>query len=33
MSLLAKNQLRYNVMIQEVSSEIKKARTAIGGRV
>lgn len=33
MSLLAKNQLRYNVMIQEVSGEIKKARTAIGGRV
>lgn len=33
MSLLAKNQLRYNVMIQEVNSEIKKARTAIGGRV
>lgn len=32
MSLMAKNQLRYNVMIQEVSNEIKKARTAIGGR-
>ncbi|NHN28389.1 flagellar basal body rod protein FlgB [Paenibacillus agricola] len=32
MSLLAKNQLRYNVMIQQVSSEIKKARMAIQGR-
>jgi flagellar basal-body rod protein FlgB len=32
MSLLAKNQLRYNVMIQQVSSEIKKTRTAIQGR-
>jgi flagellar basal-body rod protein FlgB len=32
MSLMAKNQLRYNVMIQQVNSEIKKARTAIEGR-
>ncbi|MCS7461902.1 flagellar basal body rod protein FlgB [Paenibacillus doosanensis] len=32
MSLMAKNQLRYNVMVQQVNSEIKKARTAIGGR-
>ncbi|OXM84662.1 flagellar basal body rod protein FlgB [Paenibacillus rigui] len=32
MSLMAKNQLRYNVMIQEVSGDIKKARIAIGGR-
>jgi flagellar basal-body rod protein FlgB len=32
MSLMAKNQLRYNVMVQQVSSEIKKARTAIEGR-
>ncbi|MFH5183165.1 flagellar basal body rod protein FlgB [Paenibacillus sp. TAB 01] len=32
MSLMAKNQLRYNVMIQEVNGDIKKMRTAIGGR-
>jgi flagellar basal-body rod protein FlgB len=32
MSLMAKNQLRYNVMIQQVSSDIKKVRTAIEGR-
>ncbi|MFE5319608.1 flagellar basal body rod protein FlgB [Paenibacillus sp. NPDC056579] len=32
MSLLAKNQLRYNVMAQQVSSEIKKSRIAIEGR-
>jgi flagellar basal-body rod protein FlgB len=32
MSLMAKNQLRYNVMVSQVSSEIKKARTAIQGR-
>jgi flagellar basal-body rod protein FlgB len=32
MSLMAKNQLRYNVMVQQVSSEIKKTRTAMGGR-
>ncbi|UUZ85920.1 flagellar basal body rod protein FlgB [Paenibacillus sp. P26] len=32
MSLMAKNQLRYNVLIQEVSNQIKQARTAIGGR-
>jgi flagellar basal-body rod protein FlgB len=32
MSLMAKNQLRYNVMVQQLNSEIKKAHTAIGGR-
>jgi flagellar basal-body rod protein FlgB len=32
MSLMAKNQLRYNVLVQQVNSEIKKAHTAIGGR-
>lgn len=32
MSLMAKNQLRYNTMIQQVSSEVKKIRTAIDGR-
>ncbi|GLI07075.1 flagellar basal body rod protein FlgB [Paenibacillus tyrfis] len=33
MALMAKNQLRYNVMVQQVSGDIKKIRTAIGGRV
>ncbi|TVY10660.1 flagellar basal body rod protein FlgB [Paenibacillus cremeus] len=33
MSLMAKNQLRYNVMVQQVNAEVKKLRTAIGGRV
>jgi flagellar basal-body rod protein FlgB len=32
MSLMAKNQLRYNVMVQQANGEIKKLRTAIGGR-
>ncbi|CAG7603138.1 Flagellar basal body rod protein FlgB [Paenibacillus solanacearum] len=32
MSLMAKNQLRYNVMVQQVNGEIKKLRTAINGR-
>ncbi|AEI44347.1 flagellar basal body rod protein FlgB [Paenibacillus mucilaginosus] len=32
MALMAKNQLRYNVMVQQVNGEIKKLRTAIGGR-
>ncbi|MEI7027339.1 flagellar basal body rod protein FlgB [Paenibacillus sp. y28] len=32
MSLLAKNQLRYNVLIQQENNEFKKIRTAIGGR-
>jgi flagellar basal-body rod protein FlgB len=29
MSLLAKNQLRYNVMIQQANNEIRQVRTAI----
>jgi flagellar basal-body rod protein FlgB len=32
MSLLAKNQLRYNVFIQQVSHDIRMMRTAIEGR-
>ncbi|MGG2199641.1 MULTISPECIES: flagellar basal body rod protein FlgB [Paenibacillus] len=32
MALMAKNQLRYNTMVQQVSADIKKVRTAIGGR-
>lgn len=32
MSLMAKNQLRYNTIVQQVNSEIHKVRTAIGGR-
>lgn len=32
MAQLAKNQLRYNVMIQQANNEIKHLRTAIGGR-
>lgn len=32
MSLLAKNQLRYNVIVQQVNHEIKQLRTAIEGR-
>lgn len=32
MSLMAKNQLRYNVLIQQVNHELKKLRTAIQGR-
>lgn len=30
MALMAKNQLRYNTMVQQVNSEINKVRTAIG---
>jgi flagellar basal-body rod protein FlgB len=32
MSLLAKNQLRYNVMIQQANHELKQFRTALEGR-
>jgi flagellar basal-body rod protein FlgB len=32
MSLMAKNQLKYNVLIQQMNSEFKKMHTAIGGR-
>ncbi|TBL77722.1 flagellar basal body rod protein FlgB [Paenibacillus thalictri] len=32
MSLMAKNQLRYNVVVQELNSELKRVRTAIEGR-
>ncbi|MDF2924730.1 MAG: flagellar basal-body rod protein FlgB [Paenibacillaceae bacterium] len=32
MSLLAKNQLRYNVIAQQVSHDIRNLKTAIGGR-
>lgn len=32
MSLMAKNQLRYNVLVQQMNSEFKKMRTAIEGR-
>lgn len=32
MALLAKNQLRYDVMIQQVNHDIKQMRTAIGGK-
>lgn len=32
MALLAKNQLRYNTMAQQVNNELKKLRTVIGGR-
>jgi len=32
MALLAKNQLRYNVLVQQVNADIKKARMAIEGR-
>ncbi|UJF35337.1 flagellar basal body rod protein FlgB [Paenibacillus hexagrammi] len=31
MSLMAKNQLRYNTMVQQMNSEFKKMRTVIGG--
>ncbi|WNQ13727.1 flagellar basal body rod protein FlgB [Paenibacillus aurantius] len=31
MSLLAKNQLRYNVMIQQMNTEFKHFRTALNG--
>lgn len=32
MSLLAKNQLRYNVVAQQVTHDIRNLRTAIGGK-
>ncbi|OCT13822.1 flagellar basal-body rod protein FlgB [Paenibacillus pectinilyticus] len=32
MSLMAKNQLKYNAMIQQMNSEFKKMRTVIGGK-
>ncbi|NEW05539.1 flagellar basal body rod protein FlgB [Paenibacillus sp. SYP-B3998] len=32
MSLMAKNQLKYNTMIQQMNSEFKKFRTVLGGK-
>ena len=32
MSLLAANQLRYNVLVQELNNEIRRVRTSIDGR-
>lgn len=32
MSLMAKNQLKYNAMIQQMNSEFKKMHTVIGGK-
>ncbi|MNN77397.1 flagellar basal body rod protein FlgB [compost metagenome] len=32
MSLVAKNQLRYNVVAQQVTHDIRNIRTVIGGR-
>ncbi|UKS29894.1 flagellar basal body rod protein FlgB [Paenibacillus sp. HWE-109] len=32
MSLMAKNQLKYNTMIQQMNSEFKKMRTVLGGK-
>jgi flagellar basal-body rod protein FlgB len=32
MSLMAKNQLRYNVLVQQINSEFKNARTVLGGK-
>lgn len=32
MALMAKNQLRYNVMVQQMNQEIRHLRTAIEGR-
>jgi flagellar basal-body rod protein FlgB len=32
MSQLAKNQLNYNTLIQQISHQLKQTRTAIGGR-
>jgi flagellar basal-body rod protein FlgB len=32
MSLLAKNQLRYNVLVQQVNSEFRQMSTVIGGK-
>ncbi len=32
MSLMAKNQLRYNVMVQQINHDLRQIRTAIEGR-
>ncbi|MDQ0876448.1 flagellar basal-body rod protein FlgB [Paenibacillus sp. V4I3] len=32
MSLMAKNQLKYNAMVQQMNSEFKKMRTVLGGK-
>jgi len=32
MSLMAKNQLKYNVLVQQMNSEFKKMHTVLGGR-
>lgn len=32
MASMAANQLRYNVMVQEISSELKRVQTALDGR-
>jgi flagellar basal-body rod protein FlgB len=32
MSLMAKNQLKYNVLVQQMNTEFKQLHTAIGGR-
>jgi flagellar basal-body rod protein FlgB len=32
MSLMAENQLRYNVLVQQANSEIKRVRSAVEGR-
>ncbi|MFC5448333.1 flagellar basal body rod protein FlgB [Paenibacillus aestuarii] len=32
MSLMAKNQLKYNTLIQQMNSEFKKMRTVLGGK-
>jgi flagellar basal-body rod protein FlgB len=31
MSLMAKNQLKYNVVVQQMNSEFKKMHTVLGG--
>ncbi|GIQ68650.1 flagellar basal-body rod protein FlgB [Xylanibacillus composti] len=32
MSMLAKNQLNYNMLVQQISHELRSIRTSIGGR-
>lgn len=32
MSLMAKNQLKYNTLIQQMNSDFKKMRTVLGGK-
>ncbi|KIL39251.1 flagellar basal-body rod protein FlgB [Gordoniibacillus kamchatkensis] len=32
MSLMAKNQLRYNVLVQQINAEFGKLRTVLGGK-